>query len=390
AVFGLEHAEPEQIPELLDKAGFAFMAAGEHCPIPELDGCAVFTREIPPMSAREYQSILRLGLADIQAEPDAQPESLPRGLTRGQTARLAAALKAEGMATGKISREIFMRLLAQYPPGQVLGTENLRVLASMEDLILPGELRQRLEELCGFIKNREAVQAGWGFGDKVPWGQGISALFYGAPGTGKTFAAAVLANQTGLPLMRTDISQLVSKYIGETQKNIGKIFDSAAKQKCILFFDEADALFARRTETADAQDKHSNAETAYLLQRMESHSGVCILATNLLQNFDEAFRRRIGYMLHFPMPDTAMREQIWRGVFPKKAPVEDLDFALLSMLELSGAAIKSAAVHGAYLAASRGREIKMGDILAGAKNEYTKQGKALGTHLAQMITAIEG
>jgi AAA+ superfamily predicted ATPase len=390
AVFCLEQAEPEQIAAFFDRAGFAFMAAREHQAIPALPGCAVFARDMPPMGAEECQSILKAALDGVPAEPDVIPSSLPRGLTRGQAARLAASLKAEGMATGKISRDTFTRVLREYPPEEVTGTESLRVSASMEDLIVPQELKLRLEELCGFIKERETVQEQWGFGDKIPWGQGISALFYGAPGTGKTLAAAILANEAGLPLMRADISQLVSKYIGETQKNIGRIFDGAAKQGCILFFDEADAIFARRTETADAQDKHANAETAYLLQRMEAHSGVCILATNLLQNFDDAFRRRIGYMLHFPMPDETLRERIWQGVFPEKAPLGELNFGLLARLELSGASIRGAAVHAAYLAASRERMIKMADILAGAKNEYAKQGKTISTQLAQMITLLEG
>lgn len=257
---------------------------------------------------------------------------------------------------------------------------------SLRDIVLPAELTRQLTELCAFAKMRGTVYNSWGFGEKIPWGRGISALFYGAPGTGKTMAATVLAGEVNLPLMRVDISQLTSKYIGETQKNIGLIFDQAAKSDCILFFDEADAIFAKRTESNDSQDKYANAETAYLLQRMEGYDGICILATNLLQNFDEAFRRRIGYMLHFPLPDASLREKIWRSIFPSQAPVENLDFSLLAQqLELSGASIKNCAVHAAYLAAIGGGKITMATIFAGAKNEYQKQGKNLSPQLLQLI-----
>jgi len=199
-------------------------------------------------------------------------------------------------------------------------------------------------------------------------------------------AAAALAGDTGLPLLRVDISQLISKYIAETEKNIGRVFDGAAENDCILFFDEADALFARRSDAGDAQDKYANAETAYLLQRVEQYDGICVLATNLLQNFDEAFRRRIGYMLHFPLPDAGQRERIWRGVFPAGAPAADLDYAFLAtQLEFSGASIKNCALHAAYLAAVNNSEITMAHVLAGAKNEYAKLGKSLSPQITRMI-----
>jgi DNA polymerase III delta prime subunit len=249
---------------------------------------------------------------------------------------------------------------------------------SLNSLIIPPEQARQLRELCSFIANRGTVYEKWG--KQLSWGRGISILFYGAPGTGKTMAASILADETGLPLMKADISQLISKYIGETQKNIGRIFDEASGSDCILFFDEADALFTRRSEASDAQDKYANAETAYLLQRMERHDGVCILATNLLQNFDEAFRRRLGYMLNFPMPDGEMRERIWRGIFG--VSVEGLDYSFLARhLELSGASIKNCAVHAAYLAAVNDTDISMKYILAGARNEYAKLGRSFSPQI---------
>ncbi|MBQ7841781.1 MAG: ATP-binding protein [Lachnospiraceae bacterium] len=219
----------------------------------------------------------------------------------------------------------------------------------------------------------------WGFANKFSYGNGISILLYGAPGTGKTMAAQVIAAELGKALYRVDLSGVISKYIGETQKNIAKIFDQTKQLNGILLFDEADALFARRNEVSDAQDKYSNAETAYLLQKIEESDGICILTTNLLQNFDEAFRRRITYMINFPMPDAALRKKIWENVFPKEAPVsEEVNFGLLAeSFELSGAAIRNAALQSAWLSSVEEDCITMQGILGSVANEYRKLNKAL-------------
>ena len=203
-------------------------------------------------------------------------------------------------------------------------------------------------------------------------------------------AAQVMANELGMPLYRVDLSQLISKYIGETQKNIGRIFEEADKCDCILLFDEADAIFTKRSDVADAQDRYSNAETAYLLQRIEQYSGVSILATNLLQNFDDAFRRRISYMVHFPMPDAALRKELWESIFPKDTPVAgEVDALMLAQaFELSGASIKNAALHGALLAASEGVPVGMKHLLGGIENEYGKQGKNFSTSQRELLEAF--
>ena len=231
----------------------------------------------------------------------------------------------------------------------------------------------------------------WGFRNKFTYGNGMSVLFYGAPGTGKTMAAQVLANELGMPLYRVDLSQLISKYIGETQKNIGRIFDEAEKCDCILLFDEADAIFTKRSDVSDAQDRYSNAETAYLLQRIEAYAGVSILATNLLQNFDEAFRRRISYMVHFPMPDVNLRKELWESIFPKETPIGlDVDVLTLAQaLELSGASIKNAALHGASYAKAEGRDVGMRHILDGIRNEYGKQGKSFNSIQKELLDACQ-
>ncbi len=258
------------------------------------------------------------------------------------------------------------------------------------ELKLPGAQYQKLQQICRMISAKEQVLEQWGFGQKFSYGNGISILFYGAPGTGKTMAAQVMANELGMPLYRVDLSQLISKYIGETQKNIGRIFEEADKCDCILLFDEADAIFTKRSDVSDAQDRYSNAETAYLLQRIEQYSGVSILATNLLQNFDDAFRRRISYMVHFPMPDAALRKELWESIFPKDTPIAgEVDALMLAQaFELSGASIKNAALHGALLAASEGVPVGMKHLLGGIENEYGKQGKNFSTSQRELLEAF--
>ncbi len=261
---------------------------------------------------------------------------------------------------------------------------------SFAELKLPVAQYQKLQQICRMISAKEQVLEQWGFGQKFSYGNGISILFYGAPGTGKTMAAQVMANELGMPLYRVDLSQLISKYIGETQKNIGRIFEEADKCDCILLFDEADAIFTKRSDVSDAQDRYSNAETAYLLQRIEQYSGVSILATNLLQNFDDAFRRRISYMVHFPMPDAALRKELWESIFPKDTPVAgEVDALMLAQaFELSGASIKNAALHGALLAASEGVPVGMKHLLGGIENEYGKQGKNFSTSQRELLEAF--
>lgn len=269
----------------------------------------------------------------------------------------------------------------------MFGIRQLASDRSLSDLCLPMEQHEKLVSVCNMLKKRDKVLKEWGFADKYSYGNGISLLFYGAPGTGKTMAAQAVAGELGMPLYRVDLSQLISKYIGETQKNIGKIFEQAGHLKGILLFDEADALFSKRNEVNDAQDKYSNAETAYLLQRIEEWDGISILATNLLQNFDEAFRRRITYMLNFPMPDENVRKELWQKVFPKQAQVDaDLDEDLLAQgFELSGAAIRNAALQGAYLAAVEDTKIGMKHVLSGIANEYRKLNKSMKPELRALL-----
>ncbi|MBR2948360.1 MAG: ATP-binding protein [Lachnospiraceae bacterium] len=280
-----------------------------------------------------------------------------------------------------LTEEMFRRILQRHAKedADTEGIRRLNANQTLQDLCLPAEHSRRLEQICQMLKKRDTVLCDWGFSEKYAYGNGISILFYGAPGTGKTMAAQVIAAELKLPLYRVDLSSLISKYIGETQKNIAKVFEQTKKLKGILLFDEADALFSRRNEVSDAQDKYANAETAYLLQRIEESDGICILTTNLLQNFDEAFRRRITYMINFPMPDAKLRRQLWEKVFPEKTPLSaELDWELLAdNFELSGAAIRNAAMQSAWMAASGSGCVTMQDVLSGIANEYRKVNRAL-------------
>lgn len=282
---------------------------------------------------------------------------------------------------GVLTESAAERIMEYYDEKEtgLFGIRQLSTDRCLDDLCLPVEHHRRLSNVCAMLGKREKVMKEWGFADKYNYGNGISLLFYGAPGTGKTMAAQAVAGELGMPLYRVDLSQLISKYIGETQKNIGKVFEQAKQLNGILLFDEADALFAKRNEVNDAQDKYANAETAYLLQRIEECDGICILATNLLQNFDEAFRRRITYMLNFPMPDESVREQLWQKVFPAQAELSvDINATILAEnFELSGATIKNAAFQAAFQAAVEDSDIGMKHILSGIANEYKKLNKSM-------------
>ena len=246
-----------------------------------------------------------------------------------------------------------------------------------EDLVLPLDKRERLRELCDQVTQRQRVFGDWGFGRKLAHGRGISALFAGPSGTGKTMAAEVVAHELQLDLYKIDLSGIVNKYIGETEKNLAKIFHEAEASNAILFFDEADALFGKRTKISDAHDRYANIETSYLLQRVEAYDGVVILATNLRENMDEAFTRRIKFIIDFPFPDIASRKLIWQTHFPCEAPVnDDLDYDWLArQLQITGGSIKNIVLNAAFFAAADGGVIGMEHILRGSRGEYEKIGK---------------
>ena len=266
--------------------------------------------------------------------------------------------------------------------GSDMGSKAVKLSSSFawEDLVLPEHSKQQLRAACDQVRLRHKVFEEWGFGRKMPYGRSVSMIFTGSPGTGKTMAAQIVAAELGMDIYRISLANVVSKYIGETEKNLNEIFDKARQSHVILFFDEADALFSRRTEVKDSNDKYSNMEAAFLLQKTEEFSGVVILATNLVQNFDEAFKRRMRFIIDFPFPDTQRRAELWKRAFPAGAPLGNIDFDfLVSHYELSGSNIRSIALHSAFLAASgEGEPVGMKHIMPALRNEYSKSGKAFG------------
>jgi hypothetical protein len=244
--------------------------------------------------------------------------------------------------------------------------------AVWDDLVLPEPQRDILREIAVHVRQRGQVYERWGFAGKGGRGLGISALFSGASGTGKTMAAEVLARELALDLHRVDLSQVISKYIGETEKNLRRLFDAAEHGAAILLFDEADALFGKRSEVKDSHDRFANVEVGYLLQRMESYRGLAILTTNMKSALDPAFLRRIRFVVAFQFPSAAQREEIWRRVFPPATPTDGLDPERLARMNVAGGNIRNIALGAAFLAAEAGEPVRMPHVLQAAEREYAK------------------
>ena len=255
--------------------------------------------------------------------------------------------------------------------------QRLEPQAGWDDLILPEAEKATLAEIASHVAHRRVVYQDWGFANTGNRGLGISALFAGASGTGKTMAADVLAHELRLDLYRIDLSSVVSKYIGETEKNLRRVFDAAEDGGAILFFDEADALFGKRTEVKDSHDRYANVEINYLLQRMECYTGLSILATNMKASLDQAFLRRLRFVLNFPFPDSSARVEMWQKAFPTATPTAKLDIAALARLNVSGGNIRNIAMNAAFLAARENQAIRMQHIVRAARTEYAKMERPL-------------
>ncbi|MBS1912604.1 MAG: ATP-binding protein [Bacteroidetes bacterium] len=246
-----------------------------------------------------------------------------------------------------------------------------------EDLVLPADVMQQLREFCRQVRHRTTVYGDWGFAHRLSSGKGTIALFTGTSGTGKTLSAEVLARELGLDLFRVDLSSVVSKYIGETEKNLDRVFRDAQESNAILFFDEADALFGKRSEVKDAHDRYANIEINYLLQRVEEYEGVIILASNLSKNIDQAFIRRLHFSIEFPFPDETYRARIWQRVFPKETPVgADIDLPFVSrQFKIAGGNIRNVALAAAFHAAEENVPVGMEHLILAMKREYQKLGR---------------
>lgn len=255
----------------------------------------------------------------------------------------------------------------------------VRSLARWDDLVLPDTQMRMLKEIAIQVRQRSRVYEEWGFCEKSSRGLGIAALFAGDSGTGKTMASEVLANELALDLYRIDLSRVVSKYIGQTEENLRKIFDAAQKGGAILLFDEADALYGKRSEVRDSHDRYANIEVSYLLQCMEDYRGLAILTTNMKSNLDKAFFRRIRFVVQFPFPDHAQRARIWEGIFPEQTPTQDLDIGRLARLSLTGGSIRNVALNAAFLAAEADTPVRMEHLWQATRREYTKLEKPLSS-----------
>lgn len=255
----------------------------------------------------------------------------------------------------------------------------LTTVHTLDDVVLPAAARARVDDLAARIAHRDVVVDDWGFGTHHDNAAGLIALFHGPPGTGKTMTAAAVAASAKLPAYLVDLSALVSKYIGETEKALAKVFDRAAREHCVLVFDEADAIFGTRTEVGDAHDRYANQEVSYLLSRVEQHPGVVVLTTNLVANVDPAFQRRIHVMVEFPEPGPVERERLWAAVAPERLPVaEGVDLSQLARrYPLTGAQIREATLDAAYLAAANGRVVTEEHLTAGIRRQYEKAGRSI-------------
>lgn len=249
--------------------------------------------------------------------------------------------------------------------------------AGWDDLVLHDRQTNVLREIVAHVRQRPTVHQEWGFAGTLRRGLGVTAMFAGGSGTGKTLAAEVMAKELGLDLFIVDLSQVVSKYIGETEKNLRRVFDAAERGGALLLFDEADALFGKRSEVKDSHDRYANLEVSYLLMRMEAYRGLAILTTNMKKALDTAFLRRIRFVVDFPFPAEHERAEIWRRVLPSRAPVKDIDPGLLAQLTVAGGSIRNIALSGAFLAAEEGDRLQMRHMLAAARTEYQKLERSL-------------
>ncbi|MGW0522254.1 ATP-binding protein [Crossiella sp. NPDC003009] len=331
---------------------------------PELGRRSVVV-DIAPPTATERVAAWRQTLG-----PD-QPEQLITGLA-AQFALDTAAISELGALAPGGERALWRGCLARTRPRMDALAQRLEPRVGWADIVLPPEELTLLHRIAEQVAHRGRVHEDWGFGERITRGLGVTALFSGPSGTGKTMAAEVLARELGLDLYRIDLSAVVSKYIGETEKNLRRLFDAAETGGAILFFDEADALFGKRSEVKDSHDRYANIEINYLLQRMESYSGLAVLATNLRNALDNAFLRRLRFIVGFPFPGAEQRKAIWRKAFPAQAPIADLDFDRLATLQVSGGMARNIALNAAFLAASGDGMITMPVVLAAARTEFRK------------------
>lgn len=341
----------------------------------------VFSVSIPQptilQSARLWRELAAALLPDGGAGFPAESLAAKMNLTAGQMERIVRLLRACQPHGPWPERDIFKLCYQVLDDGRY---ENIRLQSSActwEDLQLPASLKETLEAVCAQVEHQGLVLDEWGLRRRYPYGRCVSVLMSGPPGTGKTMTAQALSSRLGLELYKVDLSQIVDKYIGETEKRLRQVFDQAEQSNLILFFDEADALLGKRSEVKDARDKYANTEVAYLLQRMEEYQGIVLMATNQAGSIDAAFIRRFRYHLVFSLPDETLRRQIWADALAG-IPAAKLQFDYLArQFQLSGAQIKNIVLNGAYRAAADGGVLRMEHLVRAVCQELQKEGKVL-------------
>jgi hypothetical protein len=326
---------------------------------------AVWTRALGPAASR------------LNGHVDLLTSQFDLGVNAMKAASEEALRKCEGDDSGDLTLLLWDACRAHSRSRLDELAQRIEPAAVWEDLVLPSPQLDVLRSIASHVRRRSVVYERWGFARKGVRGLGISSLFSGPSGTGKTMAAEVLANELRLDLYRIDLSTMVSKYIGETEKNLKRVFDAADEGGAILLFDEADALFGKRSEVKDSHDRYANIEVSYLLQRVEAYRGLAILTSNMKNALDPAFMRRIRFVTHFPFPDKSQRAQIWRRIFPPATPTEGLSVEKLSRLNLSGGNIRNLALNAAFLAADASEPVQMKHLLIAAQGEYAKLEKPL-------------
>ncbi|MEO8844345.1 MAG: AAA family ATPase [Kofleriaceae bacterium] len=336
----------------------------------------VISIEVKPPSSLQRATLWRELLADAsEGDADYLATQYPLAPALMHAAASAALARA---ATKKVTpKDIEAGIRAVLDDKLGHFAKRVEVTQTWEDLVIEEEQGQSITELIARIRQRRTVYEQWGFAAKVGKGLGVSALFSGPPGTGKTMVAALIAKELGLELYQVDMGKLVSKYIGETEKQLGELFDAAEAGHAILLFDEADSLFGKRTDVRSSNDRYANLETNYLLQRLESFTGICLLTSNHESNIDPAFQRRLSLHLRFHVPDEQERARLWRAMLPAAAPVApNIDFAgLARRYEMTGGYIRNAALRAAFLAADAGTPISDAELEHAAELEYEGMGK---------------
>ncbi|HWQ68352.1 MAG TPA: ATP-binding protein [Patescibacteria group bacterium] len=317
-------------------------------------------------------------------------------LSQREIEQIAAAVPDEEETGFPMEGRLWEACLAASRPKLERLAQRIDAKATWDDIVLPEEERALLRQIAQQVRQRSRVYEDWGFRRRMNRGLGISALFAGESGTGKTMAAEVIANDLKLHLYRIDLSAVVNKYIGETEKNLRRVFDAAEDSGAILFFDEADALFGKRSEVKDSHDRYANIEINYLLQRMEAYRGLAILATNMKSALDLAFMRRLRFIVNFPFPGVKERKLIWENVFPKAdeslgltgTPVEGLNYDRLAKLNLTGGSIHNIALNAAFLAAQAESNVTMPFVLEAARTEFCKLERPINEADFRILEAV--